>query len=196
LRGSNQIATDLHELTGDPVLQNDLKLTVANLRATTEKSQQVVDKFNNLLGKFVGNGDVVKPRFRLPTVELTSDISEQVSPTRLRLDVNARFGFGARSEAYLGLYDLGQNTRLTLQAGNKLTDTLTARYGLYASKIGGGLDFRTTSGAQLRADLWDTSRPRLDLRSGFRVNNNASIWIGADNLLRRPVPIFGVQLKN
>jgi len=191
----NQIATDLHELTGDPKLQNDLKLTVSNLRATTEKSEQVVDKFNSLLGKFVG-AESVRPKFKLPTVELTSDISEQLSPTRLRLDVNARLAFGAKNEAYIGLYDLGQNTRLTLQAGNKLTDSLTARYGLYASKVGAGIDYRASPFTQLRADLWDTSRPRLDVRSSFRVNNNASIWIGADNLIRRPVPILGVQLKN
>jgi len=193
----NQIATDLHELTGDPKLQNDLKLTVSNLRSTTEKSEAVVDKFNNLLGKFIGGtGSGLKPRFKLPSVELTSDVSEQLSPTRLRLDLNARFGFGPRNEAYVGLYDIGQDTRLTLQAGNKINDSVTARYGLYASKIGAGIDFRAGSGTQLRADLWDTSRLRLDLRSTFRVNNNASIWLGTDNLLRSPVPILGVQLKN
>ncbi len=191
----NQIATDLHELTGDPKLQNDLKLTVSNLRSTVEKSEQVVDKFNSLLGKFVGS-ESVKPRINLPKVELTGDISEQLSPTRLRLDVNARLAFGARNEAYLGLYDLGQNTRLTLQAGNKLNDSLTARYGLYASKLGVGIDYRANPATQLRADLWDTNRLRLDVRSSFRVNNNASIWIGADNLIRRPIPIIGVQLKN
>jgi len=192
----NQIATDLHELTGDPKLQTDLKSTVANLRATTEKSEQVVDKFNSLLGKFVGGDSSAKPRLRLPNVELTSDISEQLSPSRLRLDLNARLDFGKREEAYVGLYDVGQNTRLNLQAGEKLSDSLTARYGIYASRIGGGLNYRPSIGTELRADLWDTSRPRLDLRSSFRVNNNASIWIGGDNLLRKPIPILGVQLKN
>lgn len=192
----NQIATDLHELTGDPKLQNDLKLTVSNLRATTEKSEQVVDKFNSLLGKFTGPDSGARPKIKLPSVELTGDVSEQLSPTRLRLDVNARLRFGSRNEAYLGLYDLGQNTRLTLQAGNKLTNDLTARYGLYASKVGAGLDYSPSPAVQLRGDLWDTNRPRLDLRSVFRVNNNASIWIGADDVNRRPVPIVGVQLKD
>ncbi len=192
----NQIATDLHEITGDPKLQNDLKFTVSNLRSTVEKSEQVVDRFNSLLGKFVGTGSGPRTKIKLPSVELTSDISEQLSPTRLRLDLNARLGFGKNSEAYIGLYDLGQDTRLTLQAGNRVTDTLTARYGLYASRIGAGIDFQANPATQLRADLWDTSRLRLDLRSSFRVNNNASIWLGADNMLRRPVPILGVQLKN
>jgi|SRR5579872_583690 len=191
----NQIATDLHELTGDPKLQNDLKLTVSNLRATTEKSEQVVDKFNSLLGKFTG-ATTTHPRIKLPTVDLTTDVSEQLSPTRLRLDVNARFGLGGRNEAYVGLYDVGQDTRLTLQAGNKITDSLTARYGLYASKVGAGLDFQANPTTNLRMDLWDTNKLRLDARSSFRVNNNASIWLGADNLISRPIPIIGVQLKN
>jgi len=192
----NQIATDLHEISGDPKLQNDLKLTVSNLRATTDKAEQITDKFNTLFGKFLGSDPGARPNIKLPSMELTGDISEQLSPTRLRLDVNARFGFGPRSSAYVGLYDLGQNTRLNLQAGSKLSDTLTARYGIYASKVGGGLDYRPSDGVLFRGDLWDTNRPRLDFRSSFRVNNNASIWIGADNIVRRPIPILGVTLKN
>ena len=155
-----------------------------------------MDKFNSLLGKFTGTDAVTRPKFKLPTVELTGDIAEQLSPSRLRLDVNARLGFGKRNEAYVGLYDFGQTTRLTVQAGNKMSDSLTARYGIYASKIGAGLDYKASPFLNLRADLWDTNKLRLDVRSSFRVNNNASIWIGADNSLRRPIPILGVQLKN
>ena len=54
----------------------------------------------------------------------------------------------------------------------------------------------TSARFELRGDLWDTNRLRLDLRSSFRVNNNASIWIGADSIFRRTVPIIGVQLKD
>ena len=104
--------------------------------------------------------------------------------------------FGPKSSLDLGLYDLGQDTRLNLQVGRRLTDALTARYGLYASKIGTGLDYEGREGLGFRADLWDTNRPRLDMRGLFRVNSDASVWIGADNLLRRPVPLIGFQLKN
>ena len=87
--------------------------------------------------------------------------------------MDARFLFGRRDSVTFGLYDLGQEARLNLQAGNQLTDSLTARYGLYASKLGVGLDYYPSASTQLRADLWDTRRPRLDLRSSFKVNNNA-----------------------
>lgn len=192
----NQIATDLHELTGDPKLQNDLKLTVSNLRETTDKSQQVVDKFNTLLNKFLGGDSGAKARLRLPSISLTSDISEQFAPSHLRLDINGRFSLGGKNEAYLGLYDLGGDTRLTAQAGDRVTPDLTLRYGLYASKLGVGADYQLNRDTQFRADLWNTNQPRLDLRSSFRVNNSASVWIGADSLFRRTVPIVGVQLKN
>jgi phospholipid/cholesterol/gamma-HCH transport system substrate-binding protein len=80
--------------------------------------------------------------------------------------------------------------------GNRLTDTLTARYGLYASKIGAGLDWQAAPGVGFRADLWDTNHPRLDVRGLFGVNSDASIWIGAEGLFRRPVPVIGVQFRH
>jgi phospholipid/cholesterol/gamma-HCH transport system substrate-binding protein len=191
----NQIASDIHQLTGDPQVQGDLKVTVAKLRATTEQGQQVVEKVNTLLGNVVGPGGKVH-RPRIPKPEITADVSEQFDPSRLRVDLSTRFGLGARGLLDLGLYDLGQNTRLNLQMGDRLTDTLTARYGLYASKIGAGLDWQAAPGVGFRADLWDTNRPRLDVRGLFGVNSDASIWIGAEGLFRRPVPVIGVQFRH
>ncbi len=190
----NQIASDLHEITGDPALQTDLKQTVANLRVTTERGEQVLTKVDTLLGKLTGAvGSGSKPR--LPKVNFVSDVSEQLNPDRFRVDVDARIDLGKRDLLDLGLYDLGQNTRVNLQVGTRLTQALVARYGLHASKLGVGLDYEPTPGTGFRADLWDTNRPRLDARGFYRVNSNASIWAGADALLRRPVPIIGLEFR-
>lgn len=188
----NQIASDIHSLTGDPDVQGDLKKTIANLSNASEHGKMAMDKVDQILGKFT-NG---KPRVpKLPKINILANVSEQLSPTRLRIDLDASIPYGKKGLFDLGLYDVGQDTRLTLQAGNYITSQFDVRYGLYASKIGGGLDYWIQPGTGLRADLWDTNRPRLDVRGLYRVNKNASLWIGGDNLLRTPIPMVGVQLN-
>jgi phospholipid/cholesterol/gamma-HCH transport system substrate-binding protein len=187
----NQIASDIHALTGDPEFQGDIKKTMANLSSATERGQHAIEKVDQILDKVTGS----KPRVpRLPKIDLIGNVSEQISPTRMRVDIDAMIPIGSRGLFDLGLYDFGQNTRLNAQMGNRFNDKLDVRYGLYASKIGAGLDYWVSPGTGFRADLWDTSRVRLDARGLFRVNKSASVWIGSDNLLRTPIPIVGVQL--
>jgi phospholipid/cholesterol/gamma-HCH transport system substrate-binding protein len=199
----NQIASDIHELSGDPNLQANLKSSVANLQEITEKGRGAAEKVDTLLNKFITPGTHGP---RLPKIEVIGNVSEALDPTRLRVDVDARIPYSRTGLVDIGLYDLGQNTRLNLQAGNYLfarpdlkpgesADSLLLRYGLYASKLGGGLDYDSQRGYGFRADLWDTNRPRLDAKVLFRVKQNASVWLGADNLLRTPVPIIGFQIK-
>jgi phospholipid/cholesterol/gamma-HCH transport system substrate-binding protein len=199
----NQIASDIHELSGDPNLQANLKSSVANLQEITEKGRGAAEKVDTLLNKFTATGT---RGARFPRIEVLGNVSEALDPTRLRVDLDARIPYSKTGLVDVGLYDLGQSTRLNLQAGNYLfgksddkssesVDSLLVRYGLYASKLGGGLDYDSQRGYGFRADLWDTNRPRLDAKALFRVKQNASVWLGADNLLRTPVPIIGFQIK-
>jgi phospholipid/cholesterol/gamma-HCH transport system substrate-binding protein len=190
----NQIASDIHQLTGDPQLQNDLKVTVDKLRVATENGEQVVEKVNSLLGNVVGKGGKVRQP-HLPPVTFLGYASEQFNPGKLRIDADVRVPIGGRNLIDFGVYDLGQDTRLNLQAGTQLNDALLARYGLYASKIGVGLDWQPTQAVGFRADLWDTQHPRLDARAIFRVDKEASIWVGADAIFLQPVALLGVQFK-
>ncbi len=189
----NQLASDMHQFLGDPQLQGDLKQTLTNLKNATAQGEEAVGKVNNLLGKASkGNlGQIFQGK--LPKVELLTNLSEQIDPDRFRVDMEARLGFGKDSLANVGLFDLGQDTRLILQGGRYLTDSMLVRYGLYASKIGIGAEYQLSPNVQFRGDLYDTLHPRLDFRTLFRVNKNASIWVGADGLGRSPSPRFGIQ---
>ncbi len=194
----NQIASDIHSLTGDPQLQSDLKQSVQNLKNATSKGEQAVSRVNDLLGggtPGTGAGDIVKKHLKIPKIDLIANVSEQIDPTKMRVDIDAQIHAGKTSYLDLGLYDLGQNTRLNLQVGNHLSDTLTARYGLHASKIGAGMDWNLKSKFGIQADFYDTNHPRLDAKGIFRVNNDASIWIGAEGIFRRPVPVLGIQFR-
>ncbi len=189
----NQIASDLHQITGDPQLQNNLKQTVQNLQDASEKGEAAIGKIDALLGKLTGKTGEAS-QIKLPQVEIVGNLSEQFSPSKFRADVEARISTGATGLLNLGLYDLGDNTRLILQGGTRFTPQFSARYGLYASKLGVGAEYNTGSGVGFRGDLWDANHPRLDFRTLFRVNKNASIWLGADGLFQNnPTPRIGIQ---
>jgi phospholipid/cholesterol/gamma-HCH transport system substrate-binding protein len=187
----DQIASDIHSLTGDAKLQSDLKQSVGNLKSASEHGAQAVNKLNDILGVVSNSGANVK-KFHFPTVSLMANVSEEVNPGHLRVDLDSRFALG-KDVLDLGLYDVGQDTRLNLQGGYKPSEPFLIRYGLYASKIGAGLEWMPRPGTGIRGDLYDTAHPRLDIRGLIRVNNDASLWLGADSIFANPVPVVGIQ---
>ena len=189
----NQIASDIHTLTGDPALQGNIKKTVATLSDAAEHGRDAVQKLDTILGKF---SDSTHRAPKIPKIELFANVSEQLSPTRLRVDLDALAPFGKSELLDVGIFDFGQNNGFNLQAGTFLSRNTDIRYGLHDSKIGAGLDFWAQKGTGIQADVYDTNRPRLDVKGYLRVNNNASLWIGGDNLLRAPIALLGVQLTN
>lgn len=196
LSSSRQIASDIHQLTGDPTLQANLKESAVNLKLTTERSAAALEKLNTILGKFSSATDKVRAP-KVPPVQLLVNAQEAVDPAHFRLDVDARVPIGKRNLIDFGLYDLGEDTRLNLQVGTKFSDTLLARYGLHASKLGVGLEYGNFPYSGLRADLYDANHPRLDVKGLIRVKKNVSIWAGADGIFRGdPIPTIGVQLNN
>ena len=196
LSSTRQIASDIHQLIGDPTLQANFKESAANLKLTTERSAAALERFNSILDKVSGVANKVHTP-KVPPIQLLVDAQEAVSPAHFRLDLDARVPIGQRNLLDLGLFDLGANTRLNLQGGTRFSDQLLVRYGLHASKLGLGLDYGKNIYSGFRLDLYDANRPRLDVKGLIRVNKNASIWAGADGILRGdPVPTIGVQFNN
>jgi len=189
----NQIASDIHTLTGDPALQGNLKRTVANLSDASDKMKDGMEKVDQILGKVSDTSHRVP---KLPKIIPIANISEQISPARFRVDLDAWALLGKNSLLDIGIFDLGEDTRFNLQAGNYLSKSFDVRYGVHASKIGAGLDYWAQKGTGIQADLYDTNTPRLDVKALYRVNNIASFWIGGDNLLRTPIPLVGIQLTH
>ena len=189
----NQIAADIHQISGDPRLQSDLKTSVTNLQNATKSGSEAVEKVNTLLGNFSGKDGKAK-KFSAPKTELFVNASEGIDPGIFRADVEGRLFLGSKSFLQAGVYDLGQSSRFNLQLGNRPNERLNLRYGLFASKLGAGVDYRLNPVTSFRADLYDTRTPHLDIRGIFRVNNNASLWIGGDSVFDRPSARFGIQL--
>jgi hypothetical protein len=152
-----------------------------------------MEKVDQILGKVSDTSHRVP---KLPKIIPIANISEQISPARFRVDLDAWALLGKNSLLDIGIFDLGEDTRFNLQAGNYLSKSFDVRYGVHASKIGAGLDYWAQKGTGIQADLYDTNTPRLDVKALYRVNNIASFWIGGDNLLRTPIPLVGIQLTH
>jgi phospholipid/cholesterol/gamma-HCH transport system substrate-binding protein len=194
LASVRQITSDVHQITGDPSLPKNISQIVSNLNAASASGKDVMEKLDGVLGKFTKSANKIG-KTSLPRVEPLVNVYEDVDPSRFHVDLDARFGVGKRSLIDVGLFDLGHDTRLNLQYGTQFTDDLLLRYGLYAGKIGAGVEYQPTKSFGLRADLYDTNLLRLDVRGLFRVNNNASFWVGEEGIFRSPTPAIGIQWK-
>ena len=189
----NQIASDIHSLTGDPALQGDIKRTVATLSDAAEHGKDAMEKVDSILGKF---SDSTHRAPKIPKINFMANVSEQVSPTRNRVDLDAQMPFGRSDLLDIGIFDLGQTNGFNLQAGKYLSKNADIRVGVHDTKIGAGIDYWSQKGTGITADLFNTNVLRLDVRGLYRVNNNASLWIGGDNVSRTPIPLIGIQLTN
>jgi phospholipid/cholesterol/gamma-HCH transport system substrate-binding protein len=188
----NQIATDIHSLTGDPSVQGDLKETLATLKTTTEEGQKLIQRVSDLVGAIKPG---TSPRFGLGKPELSIDFFGRTESRHFRSDLGVRVPIGDRNALNLGIYDFAERSKLNAQYETRLSGLGSMRYGLYASKLGVGFDWGGASGTSFRLDAYDPNNLQLDAKALFKINNDFSLWLGADSLFRRTTPLIGVRLS-
>lgn len=187
----SQIASDIHQLTGDPTIQTDLKATVANLRETVDEARPLMAKLNQLASVIRPGG---KPRLGIGTPTIGIDFMARGNAPRFRSDVNLRVPLGADNAFDLGLYDFAETYRPNAQYETGLGKAADIRYGLYANKLGVGFDWRASPALGFVLDAFDPNRPQLNARGLIRLNPDFSLWVGADSLFRRTAPEIGLRL--
>ncbi len=186
-----QIASDIHSLTGDADVQTNLKSTVASMKRATEQGQQLIEKVSSVVSKInlPGGG----PKFGIGKPEINIDLLARTEGPRYRSDVGVRVPIGKENAFSLGLYDFAETNKLNAQYETTL-DFGAVRYGIYASKLGLGVNWNAGSGTTLVFDLYNPNRLQLDAKALVRLNRDAALWIGADSVLRRTSPVLGVRL--
>jgi len=189
----SQIAADIHNLTGDPTVQTDLRTTIGSLRETTEEGQKIARKLGALAERLGTPGS--GPSLGISDARVTVDFMARSNPPTFRSDVGVRARLGERSALSVGLYDFTEGNRLNAQYETVVAPSAWMRYGLHASKLGVGLDWRVSPSAALSLDAFDPNRSRLDARATFRVNDDLSAFFGVDSLFRRSTPVFGVRVS-
>lgn len=189
----NQIASDLHQLTGDANVQSDVKSTVASLKEASEQGQQIVERVNTLVSRINLPSSRASLPFSQPRVNL--DFLARSNSPRFRSDLNVLLPMRDNAAILLGVHDFPDSNKLTAQYQTALSGGADLRYGLYASSLALGLELQPTRQTRIVLDAYNPNRPQMDVRALFDVNNDFAVWLGADSVFRRTTPLLGVRLK-
>jgi phospholipid/cholesterol/gamma-HCH transport system substrate-binding protein len=187
-----KLSGNLEKLSSDPQVNEDLRATLSGTRATVEQTQQLIRRLNRIVGG--GTGTVEGTRERIRATDFTVDLAQQTKPGRPQLDVNAVVPVGAGRFYRLGVYDLTETNRLNLQLGRPLGSN-SLRYGLYASRLGVGLDVGPPSHPRLSFDLYGLDEPQLDVRARTRLRDNMDLSFGVLSIFDRNTPSVGVTWR-
>jgi hypothetical protein len=83
---------------------------------------------------------------------------------------------------------------MNLQVGRPLGAN-SLRYGLYASRLGIGLDVGPPSHPRLSADLYGTDEPHLDVAARARLGRGLDLKLGVQSLFGDNAPMIGVTMR-
>jgi phospholipid/cholesterol/gamma-HCH transport system substrate-binding protein len=186
------ISSDFHKFSSDPKVQANLRTTVDNLAQTTDSAKSLVARINSLVGGKVrirGSGE--------NAFLANLDFSQNFNTDKFRTDVDIVAPISSTDFVSGGIYDLTESNLLNLQYGTTLPYNrgLDARAGVYAGKVGVGLDYHLFRNNNMSLDLYDPNRLHLDLKARIRLSNQAALIIGGEDLTRDSGAVVGVELR-
>jgi phospholipid/cholesterol/gamma-HCH transport system substrate-binding protein len=184
-----QASEKLKALASDQEMTSDLKASLSNLRKTSENAQVLTEKLSRVLGGHPGQ----RPQLR--TESPTLDVFRNFSEGKFRMDYNVTVPVGKNRFYRLGLLGLGDSTRLNLQAGRVLDNKTRLRYGLFASRLGVGVDRKLTGRTSLQADLYGLNDVELEVKGRYDLRDDWGLWLGTDDLLDNRSLLLGVQYR-
>jgi phospholipid/cholesterol/gamma-HCH transport system substrate-binding protein len=188
-----EISKDVRGLTGDPKVQEDLKATITNLR---DASAEAGETFRRIRGVLGGGGAAAKTiGERISDAELRVEGQRTTRSNHTRVNFDATVPWSERTFFRLGFYDFGESNRFTVQGGQALNSKVWARYGLYASRLGVGLDLGNRQRPPLSFNLYGVDPPRLDVTGSIPIGRSFDVTLGVDNIFRRADPVIGLRYR-
>ena len=170
-----------------------LILTLASGDSTGIQFENAVG-VTDRLGKIIGVGRKgERPRLRVDGTSL--DAMANTRDGNVRIDYNINLPSGKDRFYRLGLFGIGDNTRLNLQAGRALSPASDLRYGLYASRLGVGYDRDFSKRFGMRADLFDVNDPHLQIEGLYSFSDSLGMIVGVDNVFDDPGALLGIQYR-
>jgi phospholipid/cholesterol/gamma-HCH transport system substrate-binding protein len=186
-----QITDDFHKFSSDPKVQANLRTTVDNLAQTTTNTKILVSRLSSLVGNRVakrGAGEAFLGNL---------DFTQNLRTNKFRTDADLYAPLNNTDFIRLGIYDITESNQLNLQYGSSLpyNRALDARAGVYAGKVGVGLDYHLFRNNNLSLDLYDPNRLHLDLKARLRLSNQAALIVGGEDLTHNSGAVIGVELR-
>ncbi len=224
LETGNAMLKDMRALTNDPATQQNLKDIVANTRTMSESgtkiaanaevlsskgvilgdkaieiatkaseladgAKELLEIFKSKLGGIGGGGKSL-----VGTVETSADLYRTVNPNVWRAEVKAVVPIRDQ-RLHLGLYDAFESNKLVLQLGKKYGKNSEVRGGIYAGKIGLGVDSQVAPQLFLSGNVYDLNRPRFDLRASTRLGKGLTGTIGLERIFEKNSPSIGIGIR-
>ncbi len=178
-------SASLRELATDKQLQSDLKETihttketVATAKQTLEEGKQtlsegrqVLSRVNKILG---GGGQTAKVQpdlrfYRLP------------ESNRYVSDFDLRISSGKKNSFVLGLHDVTESDKFTLQYAPAVGSLGSARLGVYRGKVGAGFDLMGRNG-WLSLNAYNPNDLTGNIWGGYRLFGNWQLMVGVEGL--------------
>lgn len=183
--GAKQMIANLSEasvgvrsLATDQQLHADIRSAVKNAALASQQLKELTETLNKKYGQAQSTP---AQRSAVPDAGLTAVSLWNTDKGKYRLDANYTLPWTGNSFFRAGVWDLGENTRLNIQAGRTYGQT-SVRAGLYASRIGIGLDRRVGPSVLISGDIFRPNRPEMELRGVWGANKSLGIYGGIYDL--------------
>lgn len=187
----------IRDITTDPELQCNIKEITRNLVATTQQAEELLTSLNR---RFGGGScpPTAEEKAAVPGYGLTANALWNTSDGNYRFDANYTWLTDPDAFFRIGAYNIGESTRLNLQGGTVLNPRNALRYGLYASRLGVGYDYRFTRNTRFSVDLYRPNQPEYELRGIWDFSRNLGLYGGMQGAFENDNPDFlvGVQYRN
>lgn len=179
----------LDKIVTSPEFQENIHQTFADARRAVQEARQVIGKVDKLLP----NPPEFKPG--VPSLAVNLDMLYSAESDRFVAELTTLLPKEKDRFLKLGLYDLGAGNKLIAQSGRRISRNTSVRYGIYASRLGIGVDRTLSPKTFGYLDLYDSYEPKLNLRAGYKVTNDWSVLVGIDNLFDENRFAAGVRLR-
>lgn len=178
----NGMASDLHSLTSDPELKENLKATISETKETITGVKEIVNKIRGKKGAGLFNG-------RFAQLDLDSQI---YTPNgEMRGDANLHLLPDSSSGLKIGVDDIGLNNYFNLQY-SKRYGWIRPRAGIVRSKLGLGVDALVGKNLELSVDTYNTSDLQTDLMGKYIFHNGFYLTGGVRDLFDKKQGVIGI----
>lgn len=184
----NEASKGIRDIATDQQLKANIKATMQNAADASAEAKALLGNINRKLSKYVGGGSGRGTEsYRIPDKGISTNALWNTTEGDYRFDANYTFDglFGGTGRDFyrVGAFNVGETTRANIQGGHMLSNSTAMRYGIYASRVGIGMDQWVGRNFLLSGDVLRPNDPQYDLRGVFRLDNGFGIYGGVSNIL-------------
>lgn len=195
LANLNKASESVKDLATDQEMNDNIRQTMRNAALVSKDAKGLVDKLNAAL-KLTGPKFSVDKKL-IPEYGTSINALWNTRKNEARIDANYTFAFDNESFYRIGIYNIGQDSEMNLMGGRILDKRNAVRYGLIASELGVGYDYKLGGLSSLSADLYNLNDPRLEIKSVLGVGHNMGVFVGLNDALhsdRRDI-MLGMRIQ-